>query len=709
MEVLGKGGMGTVYLAEHPDIGRQVAIKVLSRTNSEDILQRFLEEAKAVNRIGHPNIIDIYDFGRTGSGRLYYVMEYLRGRELSAVMTEKRRMTPEEVLPYLEQICAAMQAAHDAGIVHRDLKPANIFVLDAVMPMRVKVLDFGVAKLLDQPKVGFKTMPGMMLGTPLFSAPEQAAAELEKICPQTDLYSIGVIVYWMLSGRPPFLADNNAVLMAMHMTDPAPPIRRRAPNVPQAVAELVEQCLAKKTQDRPRSARDLARDFKAAIGTGMTMPHQPTSRPMPVRGGASALDAEFGPAGAGGPAGSAAEGAAQAQAGVPSPVQIAPPDLPKAGKAPSSGGVMVFVPETPVEEVAIKRADPAASALERPVINPDDFETQVGRVPAAPMQVIDSPEAQRDGAKAIGASFDQPSVARDPAAGARSMAALRDPAVARVPAPMPPASSRDPAPRNPAPRDPTPRDPTPRDPVARDPVRETGPRGPVAARDPACGAALEPLPGLDSESHATVYGKPRAKLPELSKSDSWTNEELEVTEVELVREDLLSVHSMTSEGVDAAEPPTPPAEVIIDEAELKAQLKAATTKPPLSGEEIDPLAITTVGITGSPAPRPSEIPTSEHKAVDAEIPPRGEVPPAAIAAQQLLTGPPSPAIPAPDVSARAAEVLDASIVICTDPEAAGAAAEEADVEIDMLDATHLGPPIKAIPTGPPAPDTDDTD
>jgi predicted Ser/Thr protein kinase len=360
-EVLGRGGMGTVYLAEHPDIGRKVAVKVISNTDSEELVQRFLEEAKAVNRIGHPNIIDIYDFGRTESGRLYYVMEYLEGRELSAVMTEKRRMTPEDVLPYLQQLCAAMQAAHDNGIVHRDLKPANIFVLERHGSMLVKVLDFGVAKLLDRPPEGFRTMPGMMLGTPMFSAPEQAAAELKSICPQTDLYSIGVMVYWMLAGRPPFMADNNAVLMAMHMTDPPPPIRKRAPNVSEKVASLVEQCLAKKPADRPASARALSAAFTEAV-SGLK-----TTGPIPVMAASAA--------------------AAPAAAGAP----LAPPQSESDDYGEGGSGIVVFVPNTPVEDRAGPARDPAAQAED---VKAGDVGTMVGDAAQfSPIEVVDKEPA----------------------------------------------------------------------------------------------------------------------------------------------------------------------------------------------------------------------------------------------------------------------------------------------------------------------------
>jgi serine/threonine-protein kinase len=323
-EMIGQGGMGSVYLAEHPEIGRKVAIKVLGRQHNEEMVQRFTDEARAVSRIGHPNIIDIYDFGRTEAGRLYYVMEWLDGRELRAVMNERAPMTAIEVRPYVEQICAAIHAAHERGVVHRDLKPANIFVLNRE-PLTIKVLDFGVAKLLDTGEVsGSRTSPGIVIGTPMFTAPEQAAAEASKICAQTDLYAFGVILYWMLSGQPPFMADNNSVLLAMHVCDTPRPLRQLVPALPEGIATLVEQCLEKNPKDRPRSARMLASAYLAALE-------------------------EVGPA-------------------------------PDPGYDDGPSGVMVFVPPTPVVEVAT-----AATAAARPAARPPG--------PAAAAKVSFSPLA----------------------------------------------------------------------------------------------------------------------------------------------------------------------------------------------------------------------------------------------------------------------------------------------------------------------------
>ena len=271
--LLGVGGMGAVYLAEHPAIGRQVAIKVLAEHLSlhARLSERFLSEARALALIENPNVIEIYDFGKLEDGRLFYVMELLRGLELGKVMNQRGRLTAAEVLPYLEQICRGLQATHEKGIIHRDLKPENIFVLDRD-PMNIKLLDFGIAKLQHQGMGGAGggggitlTQTGMVMGTPLYIAPEQASGEVQSIGPQTDLYSLGVIIYWMLSGKPPFFNETPALLLAMHISEEVKPIRQVFPSVPASVAEIVEQCLAKDPAHRPASAKELARRFAEAV------------------------------------------------------------------------------------------------------------------------------------------------------------------------------------------------------------------------------------------------------------------------------------------------------------------------------------------------------------------------------------------------------------------------------------------------------------
>ncbi len=265
--LLGTGGMGAVYLAEHPAIGRRVAIKVLAAHLSTHarLSERFLSEARALALIEHPNVIEIYDFGTLPDGRLFYVMELLKGLELGKVMNERGRLQADQVLPYLEQICHGLQATHEKGIIHRDLKPENIFVLQREQ-MVIKLLDFGIAKLQQVGAGGVSlTQTGMVMGTPLYIAPEQASGEVQKIGPQTDLYSLGVIVYWMITGRPPFYDETPALLLAQHISKDVPAMGAVYPPTPDGVARVVERCLAKQPGDRHGSARELAEAFAAAV------------------------------------------------------------------------------------------------------------------------------------------------------------------------------------------------------------------------------------------------------------------------------------------------------------------------------------------------------------------------------------------------------------------------------------------------------------
>ena len=258
--------MGAVYLAEHPRLARKVAIKVLARQLSADaqLAARFASEARAVTLIDHPNVIEVYDFGELADGRLYYSMAVLEGCELTDVITGEGKMSAAQIWPYLEQICAGLQAAHDQGIVHRDLKPENIFVLDRE-PLAVKLLDFGIARLAEtQPGVA-RTGTGLIMGTPLYIAPEQAAGQPEKICPQTDLYALGVMLFWMLAGRPPFTGNVAAMLLAKHISEAAPSVADFAPETPAPIAALLAQCLAKEPSQRPASAAALAAAFCAGL------------------------------------------------------------------------------------------------------------------------------------------------------------------------------------------------------------------------------------------------------------------------------------------------------------------------------------------------------------------------------------------------------------------------------------------------------------
>lgn len=266
---LGTGGMGSVFLAEHPEIGRRAAVKILEPRlgASPDFVSRFTAEAKAIARINHPNVVHIYDFGRTKDGRLFYIMELLEGHELHDQIAIQGKMTPREVIPYVQQMCSALQAAHDQGVIHRDLKPRNIFVLND-NPLNLKILDFGLAKLLlGDPNAQHMTQTDMIMGTPATMAPEQAAGRPEAICKQTDFYSLGIIIYWLIAGRPPFVEDASPMVMTRHIASPPPPLDTFVRGISPAVNEVVLTCLRKDPAQRPDSALGIAEAFDTAVTT----------------------------------------------------------------------------------------------------------------------------------------------------------------------------------------------------------------------------------------------------------------------------------------------------------------------------------------------------------------------------------------------------------------------------------------------------------
>lgn len=266
-KLLGSGSMGEVYLGVHPEIAREVAIKVMAADIAEHpaMQSRFLEEARALSRIKHPNVIEIYDFGRLPSGQPYYVMELLSGRPLSDEMARVGQFSASDLLPMLQQICRGLQVVHQQGIVHRDLKPENIFLLEST-PLQVKLLDFGLAKVL--PSERRRTGRGVILGSPTVIAPEQVAGQAGQIGPRTDLYSLGVVLFWMLAGSPPFDDEAPALLLARHLDDPAPDLATRVPEVPAGIARLVARCLAKRPEGRPASAAEVAELFERGLREG---------------------------------------------------------------------------------------------------------------------------------------------------------------------------------------------------------------------------------------------------------------------------------------------------------------------------------------------------------------------------------------------------------------------------------------------------------
>lgn len=260
-ERLGIGGMGTVYRARHLLIDRPVAVKVLNPRFVEDeaARTRFRREAKACGRLQHVNAVTVTDFGQSQDGYVYLVMELLEGRTLRDVLAKEAPLDPARSVALMLQISAAVAAAHEAGIIHRDLKPANIFIVQrAEVPAVVKVLDFGIAKLaadsLDEDEPKTLTQVGAMIGTPRYMSPEQCnGAELT---PAADVYSLGVILYEMLTGTVPFSGSTPLAIAMKHTGEIPRSPREFVPAIPPPLEQDVLHTLEKRPQDRPGNAAE---------------------------------------------------------------------------------------------------------------------------------------------------------------------------------------------------------------------------------------------------------------------------------------------------------------------------------------------------------------------------------------------------------------------------------------------------------------------
>ncbi|HUS67108.1 MAG TPA: serine/threonine-protein kinase [Kofleriaceae bacterium] len=267
---LGAGGMGTVYQGVHPLIGKKVAIKVLNAGLSQDgsMVQRFVQEARSVNQIGHRNIVDIFAFGQLPSGRHYFIMEYLPGKSLRTRLAEGP-LAYAEAFSVIGDVCEALAAAHAEGIVHRDLKPDNIHLVEAKSGERtVKLLDFGIAKLLkhdDTVAAQHQTRSGVPMGTPLFMSPEQCLGK--PVDARTDIYSLGVIMFEMFTGQLPFAGASYIETVNGHLSQP-PPKPTELADIPDALERVILHCLQKDAAARPQTVTAL-RAALAEVATGM--------------------------------------------------------------------------------------------------------------------------------------------------------------------------------------------------------------------------------------------------------------------------------------------------------------------------------------------------------------------------------------------------------------------------------------------------------
>lgn len=278
---LGQGGMGAVWLADQIGIGRQVVVKLLLEsvaTKSPTAIERFRREAKASAALNHPNIVQLYTFGQTPEGIPYFAMEYVRGRTLRDRMAVGP-VAEADALPILERIAAALAEAHRAGVVHRDLKPENVMVADPPrgsshpgdrIDPTVKVLDFGIAKVLGNNADPSITQAGAVFGTPKYMSPEQATGKAVDV--RTDVYALGMIAYELLAGDHPFEGDTALDFMRKQVTDKVRPLRTRFPElgVSEGLDAIIARCLHKAPADRYPTASELQRDLRSLIGLNST-------------------------------------------------------------------------------------------------------------------------------------------------------------------------------------------------------------------------------------------------------------------------------------------------------------------------------------------------------------------------------------------------------------------------------------------------------
>ena len=281
---IGQGGMGEVYGAHHPRIGKRVAIKVLAPqySNNANAVSRFEQEARLVNEVRHPNIVDVFQFGELPDKRNYFVMEWLEGESLTDLI-ERAPLSSKDTIEILDAVCDALEAAHEHNVVHRDLKSDNVFLVTKRGKRTVKLLDFGLAKLAGKNDLSSisRTRSGVLVGTPAYMAPEQARGK--SVDARTDIYALGVLAYKCLTGTLPFKSDNAMDLIVQHLNAPRPSPAKLAPKTPPELARLVVRMMSKNPDERPTLAE--VRKLFASLGGTQSR----ADTPVPTRKAKSVL------------------------------------------------------------------------------------------------------------------------------------------------------------------------------------------------------------------------------------------------------------------------------------------------------------------------------------------------------------------------------------------------------------------------------------
>ncbi len=290
VQKLGEGGMGTVYLGEHTLLGRPAAIKVLqpSLSTHDEVVQRFFNEARAVTRIADPGIVQVFDFGHQPGVGAFIVMELLDGESLDGRLRRIGALGALETLRLMRLICGSLGTAHAKGIVHRDLKPENLFIVkDPGVPggERPKILDFGIAKLAGDESSVVKTRTGAVMGTPTYMSPEQCSGSAI-VDHRSDVYTIGCVMFTMLTGRPPFEGPGPGDLIAAHLRELPPFAASRVPGLPGSIDRILQRCLAKSPAERFQSMAELVNELAAVEHALFTSPAAipaawPSNHPYP--------------------------------------------------------------------------------------------------------------------------------------------------------------------------------------------------------------------------------------------------------------------------------------------------------------------------------------------------------------------------------------------------------------------------------------------